>query len=99
MLNSSLPESGRSTTPKNSLIALTNLPVGDVARVISLTGLGQQLGRSAIIVGVQLQLRHRSPGGSVIIQIADRAPISLSPSLVQCICVCPLDAPQTGISD
>jgi hypothetical protein len=99
MLNSSLPERGRSILPENAPIALHDLPVDHMARVVSLTGLGQQLGRSAIIVGVQLRLRYRSTGGSVIIQIADRAPISLSPSLVQCIYVCPLDAPQTGISD
>jgi hypothetical protein len=93
MLNSSLSESGRSPMSQNAPIALHDLPVDSLARVVNLTGLGQQLGRSAIIVGVQLHLRHRSAGGSVIIQIADRAPISLNPNLVQCIYVSPIGAP------
>lgn len=95
MLNSSLPESGRSTLPENAPIGLHDLPVDNMAQVVSLTGLGQQLGRSAIIVGVRLRLRHRSAGGSVIIQIADRAPISLNPALVQCIYVSPIGEPLT----
>jgi hypothetical protein len=95
MLNYSLPEQDRSPWLEHAPIALHDLPVDNMARVVSLTGLGQQLGRSAIIVGVQLQLRHRSPSGSVIIQIADRAPISLSPSLVECIYVSPLITPRT----
>jgi hypothetical protein len=93
MLNFSLPESERLTLPENAPIMLTDLPVGDMARLVRLTGLGQRLGRSAIIVGVRLQLQHRSPGGSVIIQIADRAPISLNPALVQCIYVSPIGKP------
>jgi FeoA domain len=92
MLNSLLSESGRSPWPKHAPIALNDLPVGAMAQVVSLTGLGQRLGRSAIIVGIQLRLQHRSPGGSVIIQIADRAPISLNPALVQCIYVSPIGA-------
>jgi hypothetical protein len=95
MLNDSLPEQDRLPWLERAPIVLHDLPVDRIARVVSLTGLGQQLGRSAIIVGVQLQLRHRSPGGSVIIQIADRAPISLSPSLVECIYVSPLSTPRT----
>jgi hypothetical protein len=95
MLNYSLPEPDRSPWLEHAPMALHDLPVNRMARVVSLTGLGQQLGRSAIIVGVQLQLRHRSPSGSVIIQIADRAPISLSPSLVECIYVSPLITPRT----
>jgi hypothetical protein len=90
MLNSSLPENEQSPILQNAPIALHDLPVDSLARVVSLTGLGQQLGRSTIIVGVQLHLRHRSARGSVIIQIAGCAPISLNPALVQCIYVSPI---------